>query len=395
MLAQFDPRLVVVFPETVGPAARTGSPRRWPRSGRCPGCRCGWTTLAAAQSAQPLASRARPGDLAVVISSGGTTGVPKGSRRDFATYSTNVMVPSPAPRPAAARQRQARLPDPDPGRPDPARRRHRGAARTTTSPPPRWTRSSGADHPPVPGRAAAVRADGPPGRGRAATCPRCGSLTHIGAMAAPVLRRRARTRLGPVIAHTYGASEIGIVSALQPGRARPAVPVRLRGPDPARRRRPVPPRRRRPGPARGRDRGAVAGHGPGLPAPPGGGGRELRRRLVPHRRPRRPRRRGHSCTSWAGPATSVHPAVTPVALQDTLCRRPRSVTPCWWPTPRRGWIAAAEAWPGGAVDAGSAAPRSPTTHGAQVAASLRLDAGGPDPAHRAGQAEPPRHPRRQ
>jgi fatty-acyl-CoA synthase len=42
------------------------------------------------------------------------------------------------------------------------------------------------------------------------------ALTHIGAAAAPVLRRRARERLGPVIAHTYGANEMGIVSALSP-----------------------------------------------------------------------------------------------------------------------------------------------------------------------------------
>ena len=42
------------------------------------------------------------------------------------------------------------------------------------------------------------------------------AVTHIGAAAAPVLRRRARERLGPVIAHTYGASEMGIVAALGP-----------------------------------------------------------------------------------------------------------------------------------------------------------------------------------
>src|SRR6202034_4068693 len=69
------------------------------------------------------------------------------------------------------------------------------------------------------------------------------SLTHIGAIAAPVLRRRARDRLGPVIAHTYGASEIGIVSMLTPaehdrpyrfrcaGRIQPGVEVRFRRPD--------------------------------------------------------------------------------------------------------------------------------------------------------------------
>jgi fatty-acyl-CoA synthase len=62
-------------------------------------------------------------------------------------------------------------------------------------------------------------------------------------MAAPVLRRRARERLGPVIAHTYGASDMGIVSAVSPaehdrpsrfrcaGRIRAGVDVRFRRPD--------------------------------------------------------------------------------------------------------------------------------------------------------------------
>jgi fatty-acyl-CoA synthase len=69
-------------------------------------------------------------------------------------------------------------------------------------------------------------------------------LTDIGAAAAPILRMRARERLGPVIAHTYGASEMGLVSALTPpehdlahpdrftcdGRTLPGVEVRFRSP---------------------------------------------------------------------------------------------------------------------------------------------------------------------
>ena len=70
------------------------------------------------------------------------------------------------------------------------------------------------------------------------------AVVHIGASAPPTLRRRARERLGPVVAHTYGASEIGIVSALSPaehdppsrrftcaGRIHPGVDVRFRRPD--------------------------------------------------------------------------------------------------------------------------------------------------------------------
>ena len=70
-------------------------------------------------------------------------------------------------------------------------------------------------------------------------------LTHIGAAAPPVLRMRARERLGPVIAHPYGASEMGLVSVLTPpehdlaypdrftcaGRVLPGVEVRFRSPD--------------------------------------------------------------------------------------------------------------------------------------------------------------------
>ena len=52
------------------------------------------------------------------------------------------------------------------------------------------------------------------------------TLTHIGASAPPTLRRRAVERLGPVLQHTYGASEIGIVSALRPADYDPSDPER-------------------------------------------------------------------------------------------------------------------------------------------------------------------------
>ena len=71
------------------------------------------------------------------------------------------------------------------------------------------------------------------------------SLTHIGASAPKSLRLRARKRLGPIIGHAYGASEIGLVSALAPidhdvsrpksftsaGRIQPEVDVRFRQAD--------------------------------------------------------------------------------------------------------------------------------------------------------------------
>jgi len=71
------------------------------------------------------------------------------------------------------------------------------------------------------------------------------AVMHIGASAPAALRLRARQRLGPVIAHTYGASEMGIVSGLAPaehdpshpqlftsaGRIHSGVEVRFRRPD--------------------------------------------------------------------------------------------------------------------------------------------------------------------
>ena len=71
------------------------------------------------------------------------------------------------------------------------------------------------------------------------------SLTHIGASAPKSLRLRARKRLGPIIGHVYGASEMGVVSVLAPidhdmsrsetftsaGRIQPGVDVRFRRAD--------------------------------------------------------------------------------------------------------------------------------------------------------------------
>jgi fatty-acyl-CoA synthase len=53
------------------------------------------------------------------------------------------------------------------------------------------------------------------------------SITHIGASAPPTLRRRAQERLGPVMAHTYGASEEGLFSVLPPAEYDPGIPGRL------------------------------------------------------------------------------------------------------------------------------------------------------------------------
>src|SRR4051812_9878684 len=94
MIAQFAPRLVVVFPETAELLPSISAPVA--AVGPVPGVSTRLDALAAARADTPLPSRARPDDLAVVVSSGGTTGVPKGSRRTFATYTAAVACP-PAP----------------------------------------------------------------------------------------------------------------------------------------------------------------------------------------------------------------------------------------------------------------------------------------------------------
>jgi fatty-acyl-CoA synthase len=71
------------------------------------------------------------------------------------------------------------------------------------------------------------------------------SLTHIGASAPKSLRLRARKRLGPIIGHAFGASEMGLASVLAPidhdvsrpesftsaGHIQPGVDVRFRRAD--------------------------------------------------------------------------------------------------------------------------------------------------------------------
>jgi fatty-acyl-CoA synthase len=71
------------------------------------------------------------------------------------------------------------------------------------------------------------------------------AIAHIGADAAPALRRRWLERLGPVLLHPYGTSEVAIISLLAPGdyslehpelldsagRVMPGVEVRIVGGD--------------------------------------------------------------------------------------------------------------------------------------------------------------------
>ena len=241
MLVDFDPSLVVVFPETAHLLPRTTALTA--AVGPVPGIDLRLDALAAAQDATPLPSRARPGDLAVVISSGGTTGVPKGSARDFAAWTASVVVPSPADRRQLANGNLAYLTQllvdiTLLGGGTVVLQDGFDAARTLATIEAEQITDlflvepqlfELMDHPDVDRRdLRSLR-----------------TLTHIGASAPATLRLRARDRLGPVIAHTYGASEMGLISVLPPaendpdqpdhftsaGRIVPGVEVRFRRPD--------------------------------------------------------------------------------------------------------------------------------------------------------------------
>ena len=127
LIRQIAPTLLVVFPDTLrllpeGLAVPTVA------VGDCGPSFARLDAAAAGQSGEPLECLARSEDLAVIVSSGGSTGVPKGSCRDFASYTRMAAAPSP-PGPAPARQRASGLPVRGAGRHDAARRRLGGAAR--------------------------------------------------------------------------------------------------------------------------------------------------------------------------------------------------------------------------------------------------------------------------
>jgi fatty-acyl-CoA synthase len=180
--------------------------------------------LAARESSAPFASRSRRGDLGTVISSGGTTGIPKASVRDVAAWAVSVASPPRPERRQLASGAEAYLTqvlvaqtiigggtvvlrdDSDPA----GLLAQIEAERITDLFLVEPQLVALMDHPDVAHR----------------DLTSLQTLTHIGASAPPTLRRRARERLGPVIQHTYGASEMGIVSALRPAEHDPDDPER-------------------------------------------------------------------------------------------------------------------------------------------------------------------------
>ena len=221
-LQQIDPRLVVVFPQTADRLPQTTAPVA--AVGAVDGVALRLDELADAQSSDPFASRSNLADLGTVASSGGTTGIPKSSIRDVAAWARALITP------------------------------HRPERRQLVSGPEAYLSQILVAQTLIGGGTVVLRDDSEPAALLAQIeaeritdlflvepqlvalmdhpdvahrdLSSLQTLTHIGASAPPTLRRRARGRLGPVLQHTYGASEMGIVSALRPAEYDPDDPER-------------------------------------------------------------------------------------------------------------------------------------------------------------------------
>lgn len=214
LLAQTDPRLLVVFGETAVPESDLPPNGQVASIGPVPGVSSRLDVLAAESEPDPLPSATRGDDVGVILSSGGTTGVPKGSWRSFATYTTLVAGP---PRP----ERRQLVVTPfaylaqilvdaallgggsvvlhegfDASAVLAAVARERVTDLFLVEP----ALFALADHPELDD----------------ADLSSLRSLAHVGASAPTTLRHRARRRLGTAVTHSYGASEVGLVSALSP-----------------------------------------------------------------------------------------------------------------------------------------------------------------------------------
>lgn len=372
LIRQIAPSLLVVLPDTLR-LLPPGIDVPTVAVGDCGPSFARLDAAAAGQSGEPLACRARPDDLAVIVSSGGSTGVPKGSCRDFAHYTGMAAAPSPPDRRQLVNGHLAYLSEVLVdmtliGGGTVVLRDEFDAADTLAQieaeritdlflvEPQLFALM---DHPAV----------------AATDLSTLRTLVHIGASAPPVLRRRARQRLGPVVMHTYGASEQGLISALPPGapepepftsagRVLPGVRLRLCRPDG--------------GPAAAGEPGVIETSSPGMAQ----GYRNLPELTT------RAFRDGwfHSgdlglidrggflqVLGRADDIAAGDALVTPTGIEDTLCRLPAVRYAVVVPDPDHGRrVAAVEAWPGGAVDAAACRQAVAAGYGAEVAASLVL-----------------------
>ena len=214
LVAQMAPDLLVVFPQTTGLVPAGTSARIASVGVSVAGASVRLDNIASEQGSEAFPCAARPDDLAIVLSSGGTMGVPKGSRRNFMAYSAMVNVPSSPDRRQLVNGHFAYLSQVLVdvtllgGGCVVLRDAYDAADTLATIESERITDLflvepqlfEVMDHPDVSRRdLSSLR-----------------TLNHVGASAPPTLRIRAQERLGPVIAHTYGASEEGLVSMLTP-----------------------------------------------------------------------------------------------------------------------------------------------------------------------------------
>jgi acyl-coenzyme A synthetase/AMP-(fatty) acid ligase len=166
------------------------------------------------QSPLPLRGQLRPDDLAVIVSSGGTTGVPKCRRRSFATYSAMVGAANDKHRRQLVNRPLAYLSQVlvdttlIGGGTVVLKQRYDPAETLATIESERITDMllvepqlfETMNHPDV-------------GRRNLSSLR---SIVHVGGSAPAVLQQRAAARLGSVLTHAYGASETGLVSVLPP-----------------------------------------------------------------------------------------------------------------------------------------------------------------------------------
>ena len=376
LIRQIAPSLLVVFPDTLR-LLPTGIEVPTVAVGDCGPSFARLDAAAAEHPGEPLECRARPDDLAVIVSSGGSTGVPKGSCRDFVSYTRMTAAPSPPDRRQLVNGHLAYLSEVLVdmtliGGGSVVLRDQFDAADTLAQieaeritdlflVEPQLFELM--DHPAVP------RTDLSSLR----------TLVHIGASAPPVLRRRARQRLGPAIMHTYGASEQGLVSVLPPttqepappatftsaGRVLPGVQLRLRNADGS--------------PAAPGEPGVIETCSPGMAQ-----GYRNQPELTAHA----------FQDGWfhsgdlglldpdghlhiLGRATDIARdglrLITPTGIEDTLCHLPsvRYAVVVTDPERSRG-VAAVEPWPGRVVDAAACRQAVAAAHGAAVAGALVL-----------------------
>ena len=215
LVDQVAPTLLVVFPET---AHLVPSDTTVPIASADECNIAGAVDLnrsAISERAAITASRARADDLGVLVCSGGSTGVPKSSWRSFGAYTAMLQAPTSADRRQLINGPLAYLSQVlvditliggglvvfddtfDAARTLATIEEQRITNLFLVEP----QLFEMMDHPDV----------------QSSNLSSLRAITHVGGSAPPTLRRRARERLGPVTAHNYGASEMGIVSSLAAG----------------------------------------------------------------------------------------------------------------------------------------------------------------------------------